>query len=177
MIQFVHGSIFRSQMQTLVNTVNCVGVMGKGIARIFRDKYPAMYNDYQQQCEKGNIKPGVLSLYTDTKPWIINFPTKRHWRAKSRIEDIEAGLQTLVVSYHDWGITSIALPALGCGNGGLDWSQVRPLMQKHLDSLNIMVEVYEPTFAVEMKDSQPQPTPITFDQPSSEIWQQPSLFD
>src|SRR5438067_13620338 len=92
----------------------------------------------------GEVQPGVLTLYTDTVPWTINFPTKRHWRGRSRLEDIETGLVSLVRQYREWQIQSLAMPALGCGHGGLNWSDVRPLIEQHLSDLNIDIEVYEP---------------------------------
>jgi len=144
MLWFTRGNLFESQAQTLVNTVNCAGVMGKGVALVFRERYPAMYEDYRRRCEKREIQPGVLTLYKDSRPWVLNFPTKRHWRARSRLEDIEAGLKELVAHYKEWGITSLGMPALGCGHGGLDWSDVRTLIEKHLGDLDIEIEVYEP---------------------------------
>src|SRR5262249_32313608 len=144
MIRFVTGDLFKSGAQTLVNTVNCVGIMGKGVALAFKERYPDMYDDYRRRCEAGEIRPGVLTLYTTTRPWVLNFPTKRHWRNRSRLEDIEAGLKELAAQYKAWCIESLGVPALGCGHGGLDWSEVRPLIEKSLGPLEIDVEVYEP---------------------------------
>lgn len=144
MLRFVRGDLFESKAQTLVNTVNCVGVMGKGVALAFKQRYPEMYKKYRLQCERGEIQIGTLTLYTDTQPWIINFPTKRHWRSRSRLQYIEAGLKYLVQHYKEWGITSLAMPALGCGHGGLDWSEVRPLIEQYLGNLDVDIEVYEP---------------------------------
>lgn len=147
MLRFVTGDLFGSKAQTLVNTVNCVGVMGKGVALAFKERYPEMYDDYRRRCEAGEIRPGVLTLYTTTPPWVLNFPTKRHWRNRSRLGDVEAGLKALAEQYKDWGIESLGIPALGCGHGGLDWSNVRPLIEKYLGPLDINVEVYEPAKA------------------------------
>lgn len=144
MLKFVRGNLFDSRTQTLVNTVNCVGIMGKGVALAFKKKYPDMYDDYRRQCELGAIRPGVLTLYTNTKPWILNFPTKRHWRARSRLDDIEAGLKEFVRRYKELGITSVAMPALGCGHGRLNWMDVRSLIEKYLGNLDIDIKVYEP---------------------------------
>jgi len=144
MLQFTQGNLFESHAQTLVNTVNCAGVMGKGVALVFRERYPAMYEDYRRRCENGEIQPGVLTLYKDSRPWILNFPTKRHWRARSRLEDVEAGLKELALRCEEWGITSLGMPALGCGHGGLEWADVRALIQEHLGGLGIEIEVYEP---------------------------------
>ncbi len=147
MVRFVSGNLFDSKAQALVNTVNCVGVMGKGIALAFKERFPKMFEDYRRRCEKEEVQPGVLMIYKDTEPWVINFPTKRHWRGNSRIEDIEAGLVTLVARTKEWGLRSLALPALGCGHGGLNWADVRPLIERYLTELDIDIEVYEPPSA------------------------------
>lgn len=144
MIRYLKGNLFDSNAQTLVNTVNCVGVMGKGVALLFKKRFPEMYEDYHQQCKLGNIRPGVLTIYKASLPWVLNFPTKRHWKSPSHIEDIDLGLREFVRQYKEWGITSIAFPALGCGQGGLDWALVKPLIEKHLGCLDITIEVYEP---------------------------------
>ncbi len=145
MLRFVSGNLFDSKAQALVNTVNCVGVMGKGIALEFKHRFPEMFEDYRHRCENEEIQPGVLTIYKDREPWVINFPTKRHWRGDSRIEDIEAGLIALVGHIKEWGLHSLALPALGCGHGGLNWSEVRPLIDRYLADLPIDIEVYEPS--------------------------------
>jgi O-acetyl-ADP-ribose deacetylase (regulator of RNase III) len=144
MLRFVNGDMFKSKAQTLVNAVNCVGVMGKGIALTFKERFPKMFEDYQLQCQQGRIKPGVLTLYSNGTPWIINFPTKQHWKGKSQLEYIESGLQALVRQYKQWNLTSIAMPALGCGYGGLNWEDVRPLMEKYLSDVDMDIEVYAP---------------------------------
>jgi O-acetyl-ADP-ribose deacetylase (regulator of RNase III)/uncharacterized protein YwgA len=140
------GNLFESKAQTLVNTVNCVGIMGKGIAQEFKKRYPEMFKDYKDRCTKGEVqlgKPYIFkSLYDDKA--IINFPTKKHWRSVSRIEDINNGLEYLTTKYKDWGITSIAFPPLGCGNGGLEWDDVGPLLYRELSKLDIPVEMYAP---------------------------------
>jgi O-acetyl-ADP-ribose deacetylase (regulator of RNase III) len=132
-------------MQTLINTVNCVGVMGKGIALVFKQQYPAMFMDYVQRCRGKQVKLGEPYLYkvSDVR-WIINFPTKGHWRNDSKIEDIERGLAYLVSHIKIWGITSLAVPPLGCGNGGLDWGKIGPLIEQHLSGCDIPIEVYSP---------------------------------
>ncbi|GIV20023.1 MAG: Appr-1-p processing protein [Armatimonadota bacterium] len=148
MIQFVRGDILHSQAEALVNTVNTVGVMGKGVALHFKKRFPENYRFYREACEQGEVVPGkVLVFRTEyLQPrYIINFPTKRHWRERSRLEDIEAGLEDLVRRVRELNIMSIALPALGCGHGGLDWNEVRPLIEKAFASLpEVLVEVYEP---------------------------------
>lgn len=148
MIRFVRGDIVDSQAEALVNTVNTVGVMGKGVALRFKQRFPENYRFYREACGRGEVTPGkVLVFRTEClQPrYIINFPTKRHWRQKSRIEDIVAGLQDLVQRVRDLGICSIAIPALGCGHGGLTWADVRPLIENAFASLpDVHVEVYEP---------------------------------
>jgi O-acetyl-ADP-ribose deacetylase (regulator of RNase III) len=145
MITYVEGSLFASPAQTLVNTVNSVGVMGKGLAKAFKSYFPEMFEDYKRLCESGDITAGRLLLYRTAHKWVLNFPTKRHWRQLSRLADIEAGLQAFSRAYAEQGIVSAAFPQLGCGNGGLDWeSQVRPLMERYLGQLPIEIYVFLP---------------------------------
>lgn len=137
--------ILKSDAQTLVNTVNCVGIMGKGIALEFKKRFPEMFEDYAERCKRKEIRPGVPYLYKALfPPQIINFPTKDDWRSLSKISDIERGLRILVERYKEWGVTSLAIPPLGCGNGQLEWKDVGPLMYRHLSQLDIPVEVYAP---------------------------------
>ncbi|RYD36178.1 MAG: Appr-1-p processing protein [Verrucomicrobiaceae bacterium] len=137
--------MFASEMQTLVNTVNCVGVMGKGVALLFKKKYPLMFDDYTQRCAHGEVRLGEPYHYKDlTGDSIVNFPTKDHWRAATRLEDIEAGLDHFLKHFRSWGITSIAFPPLGCGNGGLDWAAAGPLIYSKLKDAGIPVELYAP---------------------------------
>ena len=145
MVTFVNGDIFKSPAQVLTNTVNCVGVMGKGVALEFKNRYPQMFNDYKAKCDQGNVKPGQPYLWEDDTAQVLNFPTKRNWRDNSLLQDIEDGLKHLANSYEQMGIQSIAMPALGCGLGGLKWSEVQPLIVKHLGALpDLDVYVYEP---------------------------------
>jgi O-acetyl-ADP-ribose deacetylase (regulator of RNase III)/uncharacterized protein YwgA len=145
MLKALIGDLFESRAQTLVNTVNCVGVMGKGVAEQFKKRFPAMFDDYKRRCDDHVVRLGEPYLYVDTSgARIVNFPTKDHWRSPSRIADIEQGLDYLAAHAADWGITSIALPPLGCGNGGLEWSEVGPLIYRKLQGLPIDVEVYAP---------------------------------
>jgi len=152
MVQFVRGNLLHAEVDVIVNTVNTVGVMGKGIALQIKQAYPENYEFYRQACERGEVQPGRMLVFPtgELQPrFIINFPTKRHWRAKSRLEDIELGLQELVRTLQQLDVHSVALPALGCGNGGLDWAKVAPLIQKYLSPLaeNIRIWVYEPVEA------------------------------
>jgi O-acetyl-ADP-ribose deacetylase (regulator of RNase III)/uncharacterized protein YwgA len=145
MFKAMIGDLFTSSAQALVNTVNCVGVMGKGVALEFKKRYPAMHEDYVQRCEKKAVRLGEPYLYEDSSGTkIVNFPTKDHWRSPSRLQDIERGLDFLVDHIGDWKVTSLALPPLGCGNGGLEWSEVGPLIFRKLSSLPIDVELYAP---------------------------------
>lgn len=145
MIKVQIGDIFESQTQTLVNTVNCVGVMGKGVAQEFRKRFPAMFEDYEHRCDMGKVQPGVPYYYKDMLGTsIVNFPTKKHWRSPSKLQDIVKGLDIFVEKYQGWGITSIAFPPLGCGNGGLEWSVVGPIMYQKLSTLDIPVEIFAP---------------------------------
>jgi len=145
MFKALIGDMFSSHAQTLVNTVNCVGVMGKGVALAFKQRYPAMAEDYVSRCEKKLVRTGEPYLYKDLLgTMILNFPTKDHWRSPSRLSYIETGLDYFVENYSKWGINSIAFPPLGCGNGGLEWSEVGPLIYKKLAHLDIDIEVYAP---------------------------------
>ncbi len=139
------GDIFTSDAQTLVNTVNCVGVMGKGIALEFKKRFPAMFQDYAGRCARGEVKLGEPYLYKSTvNPWILNFPTKDHWRSLARLEDIDRGLAYLLAHYRAWGITSIAFPPLGTGYGQLEWRIVGPILYRRLSEMAIPVEMYAP---------------------------------
>ncbi|MBD3375030.1 hypothetical protein GF406_08355 [candidate division KSB1 bacterium] len=139
------GDILASSAQTLINTVNCVGVMGKGIAAEFKTQFPDMFKDYKERCENGLVKPGIPYLYKRLlPPWIINFPTKDHWRSVSKMHDIKKGLSIIVEKYKEWGIQSLAVPPLGCGNGQLLWENVGPLIYQYLDTIDIPVELYAP---------------------------------
>jgi O-acetyl-ADP-ribose deacetylase (regulator of RNase III)/uncharacterized protein YwgA len=141
----VDGDLFESKAQTLINTVNTVGVMGKGVALEFKKRFPEMYQDYVRRCERGEVKLGRPYLFKQlVQPWVLNFPTKGHWRAVSRLSDIEAGLHYLKRHYKEWGITSLAAPPLGCGNGGLEWRIVGPTLYRHFSTFDIPVEMYAP---------------------------------
>lgn len=145
MVNVRTGDLFRSDAQTLVNTVNTVGVMGKGIALEFKRRFPQMFEEYAARCERGEVRLGEPYLYKGgDRPWILNFPTKEHWRGVSRIDAIERGLRHLAAHYRAWGIESLAVPPLGCGLGQLDWSVVGPTLYRELSALDIPVELYAP---------------------------------
>ncbi len=143
MVRFVVGNLFDSKAQTLVNTVNCVGVMGKGVALEFKKRFPEMFADYVRRCKSKKVQLGRPYLFKrQDLPWILNFPTKDHWRSASRLEDIVRGLIHLREHYREWGILSLAMPALGCGCGGLEWRVVAPVLSEHLETLDMPVDVY-----------------------------------
>lgn len=144
-ITIVRGNIFNTKAQTIVNTVNCVGVMGKGIALVFKLRYPLMFDIYKGFCKSKQIGIGKLWLYKgeENDPWVLNFPTKFHWKYPSKIEYIQLGLEKFVATYKEKGITSIAFPMLGTNNGGLDKAEVLPLMQKYLSQCDIPVEIFD----------------------------------
>jgi O-acetyl-ADP-ribose deacetylase (regulator of RNase III)/uncharacterized protein YwgA len=145
MIKVRKGNLFESGAQTLVNTVNCVGVMGKGVALGFRRKFPDMYADYLERCEAGQVRLGEPYLFRRLlPPWILNFPTKDHWRSVAKLSDIVTGLEYLARHYKEWGIESLAVPPLGCGEGRLDWRIVGPTLYRQLETLDLDVELYAP---------------------------------
>jgi len=165
-LSLISGDLFFSRMQTLTISVNCVGVMGKGLASTAKYRFPDVYVQYQDLCKSKKILPGKPSLYTressvfdqlydddsatikplsDEQTWFLLFPTKNHWKQNSKVEEIENGLKWLVKNYKRLEITSLALPALGCGLGGLDWTTVGVLMCKYLIEMDIPVAIYLPT--------------------------------
>lgn len=140
-------NIFESGMQTLVNPVNCVGVMGAGLALAFKNKYPDMFSTYCMACRENRIRPGKPFYFfeEESNTGILLFPTKDHWRNPSKLEYIEKGLDNFIENYHNWGITSIAFPALGCGYGGLETNIVIPLMVEKLKTTDIPVKICLPS--------------------------------
>jgi O-acetyl-ADP-ribose deacetylase (regulator of RNase III) len=149
MIEYVSGDILKDESEAIVNTVNCVGVMGRGIALQFKNAWPENFEAYSLACKQGKVQPGRMFVFETgllTSPrHIVNFPTKRHWRGKSRIEDIESGLNALVDVIVTKHIHSIAIPPLGSGLGGLEWTEVKPLIENALSRLtDVRVTVYEP---------------------------------
>lgn len=149
MIEFKQGDLLKADTEALVNTVNTVGVMGKGIALQFKQAFPENFRAYKKACDAKQVQPGQMFTFATgnlfNPRYIINFPTKRHWRDKSRLEDIKTGLRALVVEVQQLGIQSIAIPPLGCGNGGLDWSDVKPMITAAFASLpDVRVFIFEP---------------------------------
>ena len=149
MLKFKHGDILTEDVEALVNTVNCVGVMGRGIALQFKRMFPENFKAYKQACDHEEVRPGEMFVFETgrlTNPrYIVNFPTKRHWRSKSRIEDIEAGLTALVETIQALEIRSIAIPPLGSGLGGLDWDEVRPRIEAAIKPIaGLTATIYEP---------------------------------
>jgi O-acetyl-ADP-ribose deacetylase (regulator of RNase III) len=146
MLYYLEGDLFESPAKVLVNAVNTVGIMGKGIAQEFKAIYPEMFKQYQRYCEDGSFTIGKLWLYKTPNKWVLNFPTKEHWRRPSEAEYIEKGLKKFVAVYAAQGIPSIAFPRIGCGHGELDWATtVEPLINKYLRKLPIDVFVYSKT--------------------------------
>lgn len=150
---FKSGDIFADQSEAIINTVNCVGVMGKGVALEFKRRWPENYAIYKKACESKSLRPGTLLIFdrqtlldTHLPRYLVNFPTKDHWRAKSKISYIEDGLDRLRIEIRDRKIKSVAMPPLGCGNGGLDWQVVKPIILEKLQDLEgVDITVYEPT--------------------------------
>ncbi len=144
MIEFKSGDVFASKAQVLVNTVNCCGVMGAGIAKEYRKRFPKMYRAYRKACRSGEIAIGHPQLWKSDDQWILNFPTKLHFIQNSDLAHIRAGLEWLILNYRDLGIKTIALPPLGAGLGKLDWKAVRQLIiEKLVDLEDLYVEVWE----------------------------------
>ena len=148
-IRYVTGDLLAADSEALVNSVNCVGVMGRGVALAFKRRFPHNYKAYKAACDRGELQPGRMFVFETGElvpRLIINFPTKRHWRAGSRLTDVEAGLSALVAEIERRRIHSIALPPLGCGLGGLEWTKVKPRIHRALagvaDLDTLVVEPY-----------------------------------
>jgi len=149
MIESKQGNLLEEKTDALVNAVNCVGVMGKGIALQFKHAFPANFELYKSACDAGEVQPGkmfVVEISTALRPYyIINFPTKRHWRQKSKFDDIKVGMSALVGEVQRLKLESISIPALGCGYGGLDWAVVKPLIASTFEALPaVRVVLFEP---------------------------------
>jgi O-acetyl-ADP-ribose deacetylase (regulator of RNase III) len=169
MIELTRGNILNADVEALVNTVNCVGVMGKGIALQFKKAFPANFRAYEAACRREKIRPGEMFVFETGQVlnphYIINFPTKRHWRNRSRYEDIEAGSKALITELRNRNIRSVAVPPLGCGLGGLDWNRVKAIIDEAFSQLpDVQVKLFEPKGA-------PVPTgiPVCTDRPRMTI--------
>ena len=152
MIRFVTGNLFEAQTEALVNTVNTVGVMGKGIALQFKNAFPHNYKVYAEMCKRKDLAPGKLLAVWDShklmgKRLVINFPTKSHWKEPSEYSYVTDGLVALRELILEQKISGVAIPALGCGNGGLDWNIVKSLIEEHLSGLESEIVVFEPNDA------------------------------
>tara|TARA_Y100000766_G_C18399905_1_gene362248 strand:- start:22 stop:528 length:507 start_codon:yes stop_codon:yes gene_type:complete len=150
MIKIIAGDIFDTDAEVIVNPVNCIGVMGKGLAKVIKKQYPWSFSNYEQACKRNELTPGgyVVSKFEsmfskdDDYPIIIHLATKGHWRSKSKIEDIERGLENLVDFTNSNNIESVALPQLGCGLGGLDWEDLEPIFYHHLSNSQCEFIIY-----------------------------------
>ncbi len=154
MITFTTGNIIEPQTEALVNTVNCVGIMGKGIALQFKQAFPGVFKEYARACRAKEVQPGRMQIVPlgrlDGPKYMINFPTKRHWKGPSHYSDIKSGLEALATDVRRLKIQSISLPPLGCGNGGLDWAVVKPMIEDAFrDFTDMNVVVFEPDGAPE----------------------------
>lgn len=143
MIHFSTGSLFDGGSQTIVNPVNTVGVSGAGLAKDFKKRYPKAQRSYEKACREG-FRIGEMLLWQSPEKWVLFLPTKEHWREPSELFFVERGLTAFVRDYAMVGITSVAFPALGCGNGGLDWADVKPMMTRFLGDLPIPVTIHAP---------------------------------
>ena len=169
MIQIAKGNILEADAEALVNTVNCIGFMGKGIALQFKQAFPANFKAYEAACHAGEVVPGRMFIFDNDRlinpRYVINFPTKRHWRGKSRIEDIRSGLKALIADVRRLGIHSIAVPPLGCGLGGLNWREVRPMIEQAFSEIaDVRVLLFEPVGtpaakSMPVRTSRPHMTP------------------
>lgn len=156
MLQFTTGNMFDTPADIRVNTVNCVGVMGAGVALAFKQRYPEMYRDYKRECDAGEVRPGNLHVWKNLSgDWIINFPTKRHWRENSKYEDIESGLVALREYLEPLRNVRVTLPALGSGHGRLDWTRVSEMIRKHLGGLEAEIIVFDPADSRMIDETQP----------------------
>jgi O-acetyl-ADP-ribose deacetylase (regulator of RNase III) len=168
-IEYKIGDMFEEPTEAIVNTVNCVGVMGKGVALEFKRRWPDNFRTYKKICASGQLVPGRMFVFENsdilgkgTHRFLINFPTKRHWRAQSKVEYVESGLDDFVCQVRKLGIRSVALPPLGCGNGGLDWSDVRPLIERKLAPLtDVRFVVFTPAGDVSPPEQVAVPNDLT----------------
>lgn len=145
-IQYTTGDLLTDDADVLVNPVNCVGVMGAGLALAFKRAYPAMFREYAALCAAGAVVPGKVCAHDIGDRMVVSLPTKRHWRDPSRLDDVRAGLGALAAWLGSWpSPPTVALPAVGCGLGGLPWSSVRPLIEATMGPISAQVRVYLPS--------------------------------
>lgn len=147
MIIYKQGNLFEDEAEAFVNAVNLVGVMGAGIALQFKKRYPEMFKDYKKQCKAGKLALGTMHVYKrkeENPKYIINFPTLYHWKDKSKLKDIKQGLEDLLTVVKKKKIKSIAIPALGCGVGGLEWREVKQVIENTFKDSKVQVHLYEP---------------------------------
>ncbi len=166
-IEYKSGNMFDEPTEAIVNTVNCVGVMGKGVALEFKRRWPENFKAYKRLCDEKHLSPGQVFIFDNNDilengkhRYLINFPTKQHWRSRSKIEYIEAGLDNFVQQVREFGIKSISLPPLGCGNGGLDWADVKPIIEKKIAKLT---DVHFVVFAPNLDQQDPEQSSIPTD--------------
>jgi O-acetyl-ADP-ribose deacetylase (regulator of RNase III) len=156
MIRFGRGNLLTQEVDALVNPVNCVGVLGKGLALQFKRAFPEMVAPYEQACAAGEVMPGTVHVVdrgaAQRPRWILNVPTKRHWRNPSRLDDVTAGIRALADKIRELGIRSVAVPPLGCGNGGLDWSDVQTILLDELGTVDAEVILFAPAGAPAPED-------------------------
>lgn len=144
MIRYVKGNIFQASAQTIVNTVNLRGAMGKGLALEFKNRFPGLFEAYTNDLLDKRLMIGSPTIWKGKEKWVINFPTKDDWRKPSTYEYVEKGLKGLRGRLDEWAVLSLAIPPLGCGLGSLDWNKVRPMIETHLGDMEMSIEVFEP---------------------------------
>ncbi|MBZ9858646.1 MULTISPECIES: macro domain-containing protein [unclassified Mesorhizobium] len=163
MITYLESSVFESPAQTLVNTVNTVGVMGKGIAKEFKSRYPAMFAEYRKLCEQRALGVGKIHLWRSDTRWVLNFPTKTTWKLPSKLEYIHSGLAKFVESYKALSISSASFPPLGCGNGNLNWADVKPVMEEYLSKVDIPIYIHDIQVAADFVPEHKEPATVPRD--------------
>lgn len=144
MIHYLKGNIFLASAQTMINTVNLRGTMGKGLALEFKNRFPGLFESYTNDLLDKRLAIGAPTIWKGKEKWVVNFPTKDDWRKPSEYEYIEKGLVGLRPKLDEWSVLSLAIPPLGCGLGSLDWNKVRPMIEKYLGDMEMSIEVFEP---------------------------------
>lgn len=144
MIRYLKGNIFQANAQTIVNTVNLRGAMGKGLALEFKNRFPGLFEAYTNDLLDKRLAIGSPTIWKGKERWVVNFPTKDDWRKPSEYEYIEKGLAGLRAKLDEWAVLSLAIPPLGCGLGSLEWAKVKPMIEKSLGDMEMAIEVFEP---------------------------------